>query len=290
MKRRETQQASGEAASRQAKRRSKRKEFKMRKLLASITITIGAALAFSFAVRAQNAAQNPVAPASRKETVPWNKPEAPRTGAAPAARAERPGLFFREDFKVPKATYPDPCCMPFTPESLTGANLELKFYGAGKDMTLVGVPGDDINPLHVWSGLCPTGCAMALRDKNNFVDLTKGKIRWIYKTSGFHVVRPIIKLADGEILIGDHADAENGDWRTSEFFPSELRWLPMDPDRASGWGNWIAKPDLTKVDEIGWVDMMAGAGHNNGGWADVANIEVYGKPVNRSTVQSQLNK
>jgi len=39
--------------------------------------------------------------------------------------------------------------------------------------------------------------------------------------------------------------------------------------------------DLSKVDEIGFADLMPGSGHGAGGWVDVAQIEVYGKPVAR---------
>ncbi len=46
-------------------------------------------------------------------------------------------------------------------------------------------------------------------------------------------------------------------------------------------GNFVEKPDLTRVDEVGFVDLMPGSGHGPGGWSDVAAIEVYGKPVKR---------
>jgi len=45
---------------------------------------------------------------------------------------------------------------------------------------------------------------------------------------------------------------------------------------------WITNPDLSRVDEVGFVDLMPGSGHGNGGWSDLAWIEVYGKPVPRS--------
>jgi hypothetical protein len=40
--------------------------------------------------------------------------------------------------------------------------------------------------------------------------------------------------------------------------------------------------DLSKVDEFGWTDLMASSGHGNGGWSDVGQIELYGKPVPRA--------
>jgi hypothetical protein len=38
---------------------------------------------------------------------------------------------------------------------------------------------------------------------------------------------------------------------------------------------------MSKVDEIGFVDLLPGSGHGPGGWIDVATIEVYAKPVKR---------
>jgi hypothetical protein len=40
--------------------------------------------------------------------------------------------------------------------------------------------------------------------------------------------------------------------------------------------------DLSKVDEIGFVDLMPGSGHGQGGWVDVAQVEVYGGSVPRT--------
>jgi hypothetical protein len=45
--------------------------------------------------------------------------------------------------------------------------------------------------------------------------------------------------------------------------------------------NWLERPDLSRVDEVGFVDLMPGSGHGPGGWSDVAQVEVYGVPVRR---------
>ena len=46
-------------------------------------------------------------------------------------------------------------------------------------------------------------------------------------------------------------------------------------------GRWEENPDLSKVDEIGFTDMMQGSGHGSGGWSRIDWIEVYGAPVKR---------
>ena len=39
--------------------------------------------------------------------------------------------------------------------------------------------------------------------------------------------------------------------------------------------------DLTKVDAVGFADLMPGSGHGYGGYIGMGPIEVYGKPVPR---------
>ena len=170
-----------------------------------------------------------------------------------------------------------------TAASITASGVELKLYGtSSKEIQLTGIDGDENNPTHVWTGLCTTPCGLALRDKARFVDLTGlARIRWNVKTSGFHEIRPIVKLASGTWLVGDHTDASPLDWLVGEFSIASVRWLTLDPERLVTTGNFVDKPDLSKVDEVGFVDLTPASGHGPGGWSDVAQIEVYGKPVAR---------
>ena len=194
-------------------------------------------------------------------------------------RVARPPLFIKEDWKQ----IPGGGEHPVTPASVTGPGIELKLYGASsKEIQLTGADGDDNNPTHVWTGLCTTPCGLALRDKARYVDLTGlARIRWNVKTSGFHEIRPIVKLVDGTWLVGDHTDASPLDWLVGELSIASVRWLKLDPERLVTTGNFVDKPDFSKVDEVGFVDLMPASGHGPGGWSDVAQIEVYGKPVPR---------
>ena len=203
-------------------------------------------------------------------------PGAPR--AAAPARGRAP-LFFREEWKQTPAGGEH----PVLPESIGNQSLELKLYGTtSKEVQLTGSATDENNPTHVWTGLCSTPCAVAFRDKNNFVDLSGlSRIKWVTKVSGFHQVRPIVKLADGTWLVGDHTDGSTADWLTSEFSLADVRWLRLDINAVVTKGNLVDKPDLSKVDEIGFVDLLPGSGHGPGGWIDVATIEVFGKAVKR---------
>ena len=43
----------------------------------------------------------------------------------------------------------------------------------------------------------------------------------------------------------------------------------------------VNRIDLTKVDAVGFADLMPGSGHGAGGYINVGKIEVYGAPVKR---------
>lgn len=197
-----------------------------------------------------------------------------RGGAPPPP----PPLFFKETWKQA------PGNVPVTQAFVVNPNLQLNLYGTGKEDFGVTSEG---NVPHIWTGLCATSCALTLSDKENLVDLTgKAKIRWFTKTSGFHEVRPVLKLADGTWLIGDHVDANTFDYHESEFYLSEVHWLKLDMPKVQTKGTLLDKVDLSKVDAVGFADLTPGSGHGSGGYSDVAWIEVYGKPVKRESAQS----
>jgi hypothetical protein len=200
-----------------------------------------------------------------------------------------PPLFFKEEWQRPHNTNGQ---VPVVPENLTNANLELKVYGPdAKNLTISGVAGQETGPINLWTGMCTAPVMATLRDKNNYVDLSGlAKVRWVTRASAFHVVRPVVKLADGTFLVGDHADSSTTTFNESEFSFYGMRWVKIDPERIVTTGvygpvgdaaSWIEHPDLSKVDEVGFADLMPSTGHGSGGWVNVGRIEVYGKPVKR---------
>jgi hypothetical protein len=246
-----------------------------------VSVVIASVVAIACCLLAVAArAQAPPGTAGASSSAPVAGPRAVEpTPSGERPRGTRSPLFLKEDWKQ----IPGGGEHPVTPASITGPGVELKLYGASsKEIHLTGADGDENNPTHVWTGLCTTPCGLALRDKARYVDLTGlARIRWNVKTSGFHEIRPIVKLADGTWLVGDHADASPLDWLVGELSIASLRWLKLDPERLVTTGNFVDKPDLSKVDEVGFVDLMPASGHGPGGWSDVAQIEVYGKPVPR---------
>lgn len=228
-------------------------------------------LGFACAVTAQ---QNRPAPAAHgAAALPGGLIEAPAHFGDP-----HPPLFFREGWKQ----VPGGGEHPITQDAVTNPNLELKLYGDPKDMLLNGAAQNKDNPIRIWTGTCETPCALALRDKNNYVDLTGlAKIQWGTRVSGFHRLRPIVKLASGVWLVGNHEDGEISDYHETEFSISDVRWLRLDIDKVVAKGSWLVNPDLSKVDEVGFVDVIPGSGHGQGGYSVLTTFAVYGKPVPR---------
>jgi hypothetical protein len=191
--------------------------------------------------------------------------QAPQLYAAdrPAPPAP-PQLLFKESWTQTKEA------VSLAQDVLSNPALTLTVYGKAPEVNSEG------GTPHVWTGLCAPACAVTLKLKDKYADLSgKAHIKWFSKTSGFHEIRPVVKLADGSMLAGDFVDAYTYDYRTVEFYPAEVHWLTLDPVTLTTKGTLQTKVDLSKVDEIGFVDLTPGSGHGLGGFSNVGWIEVY---------------
>jgi hypothetical protein len=180
--------------------------------------------------------------------------------------------------------------VPVQQGHVTDPNVLLHQYGAGKQLLTT-----NNDPSSVWSGEVEAPFAVTFSHKDNYLDLTgQSKIRWTTKTSGFHVVRPVLKLADGTLLVGDFASQNVPMLAVTEFPLSTVRWIKLDPARVvtlNSPGNtnnevWFQKPDLSKVVEVGFADLMPARGHGAGGDSHLGSIEVFGKLVPRGATTS----
>ena len=198
----------------------------------------------------------------------------PRNNEAGDVTEYRPRLFFREDWKeIPAAT-------PVTREHVANKDLVLSLYGPGADSIKKSHhprPPDD--PYYIWSGLCTGNWAVTLKNPTSYVDLSNfAKIVWRSKQSGLRRLHIILKLADGTWLVSDKCDDVSKDWCVSEFNLADITWYELDI-AAVVEGSPVPNPDLSRVDEIGFTDLM------RGGWSIACSrldwIEVYGKAVPR---------
>lgn len=221
-----------------------------------------------------------VAPAGAQRT-------APVPPAAAPVRPVRPQLLFRMTFENTQR-------LPLAQSTVTTPNVDLHLYGDAKDI-LIAVGRGPYAP-HTFNGLCDRPCGLTLSDRNSYFDLRgMANMKFTAITSGFHAVRPLIKLADGTLLIGDQAEVSTADWHPYEISFSEVRWLKLDPQRGVTLGDsWVQNPDLSKVDEVGYFDVIPGSGVHvegmpiekmppppPGGWIAVASFELWGKAIPR---------
>lgn len=170
-----------------------------------------------------------------------------------AADAGRPPLAFREDWKE------TPAEKPATQAHVANPDLVMTIYGPGK----AGIkkshhdkPADD--PYYIWSGEAQGNWAVTLRHRAALVDLRgQAKIKWRAKQAGFRQLRIVLGLADGTWVVSDAADDQSTDWREREFNVADIAWRQLNMETVVE-GPWVAHPDLGRVREIGFTDLMTG--------------------------------
>ncbi|HTA41735.1 MAG TPA: hypothetical protein VK789_04765 [Bryobacteraceae bacterium] len=163
------------------------------------------------------------------------------------APAGQISLVLKEEWKAPSDVE-----HPVAQDSIANPGLQIKLYGDGvggmkpdHGIWIVKHNPPLIEPTHVWSGQCTASCAFALQDKDNYVDLTGlARIRYQYKVAGFHMLRPIIKLADGTWLVGDHAVGLSVDWHDDEISLGDVRWRKLNIQKVieAADGKWVIIP------------------------------------------------
>jgi hypothetical protein len=186
----------------------------------------------------------------------------------------RPSLFFKEDFKeIPAAT-------PVTQEHLVNKDVIIGLYGPGRDSIKKShhdVPADD--PYYIWSGVCKGNWVMTLKKDKSYVDLSGyAKIIWRSKQAGFRCLHLVIKLADGTWLVSGQCDDRSQDWRVRQFNIMDIDWYELNVESVIE-GSPVKNVNLSKVDEIGFTDLMTGGGSDACSRVDW--IEVYGNAVER---------
>ena len=188
----------------------------------------------------------------------------------------RPGLFFREDWKE------IPAEIPVSQKHVSNSNLILELHGPGKDSIKKShhdAPADD--PYYIWSGLCTGNWAVSLKHKDHLVDLTRyAKVKWRSKQFGFRELHLLIKLTDGTWLVSREGDPASSDWRIREFNLADLHWYSMDMTTITE-QEAVTNPDLSRVEEIGFTDLMAGG--ESAACSRLDWIEVYGYLVRKKT-------
>jgi hypothetical protein len=194
----------------------------------------------------------------------------------------RPPLLFREEWVRPPyqgELDDEKKKIRRTDEALTNRNLELTLYGPDVKNLMV---AEHEGRWDLWTGLALSPVAATLRHKEYYLNLTgRARLRWITRTQGLHVIHPVVKLADGTLIAGSYTVSTDGEFLSSEVAFGNQRWYVLDPQKLVTKVEY-KNPDLSKIDEVGFVDLMPSAGIKGvAGWSNLSVVEVYANPVPR---------
>jgi len=204
---------------------------------------------------------------------------APAPGTQKPGMAPRPPLLFSETWKMPPYTGEQTDeNTRVTPAVLTNANLEVKLYGPDAKVIRAAVHEERVD---LWNGMTASPSAVTLRDRRNFINLTDAaRLRWIVRTNAIHSLNPVVKLADGRLIVGDRTITTHGEFLSLEIAFSGMRWYGLDPNKVIVLTE-VVNPDLSKVDEVGLAMLSPGGGHGIAGSANLSNVELFAYPVAR---------
>ena len=192
------------------------------------------------------------------------------------AMTPRPPLLFSEGWKLPPHTgEPTDENMRFTPAVVTNQRLEARLYGADAKVVRAAVHEDRVD---LWNGMATSPVAITLRDRRNYVDLTgPARLRLTVRTNAIHPLHPVVKLADGTLIVSDHAIDTHGEFLTTEIAFTNMRWYGLDPAKVIVLIE-VKNPDLSRIDEVGIVMLAPGGGHGIAGSMNLSTVELFAHP------------
>jgi hypothetical protein len=133
----------------------------------------------------------------------------------------------------------------------------------------------------LWTGMAASPVAITLRDKRNYVDLTGlARLRWMVRTNAIHMLHPVVRLADGRLIVGDRGIATDDEFLEVDVAFGGMRWYALDPVKAVVLTE-VKNPDLAKVDDVGLATLAPGGGHCIAGSANLSTVELFAKAVRR---------
>jgi hypothetical protein len=210
---------------------------------------------------------------------------AAQTTAKPAPATQKPGMTPR-----PPLLYSEPWKMPpftgeatdentrFSPAVVTNPRLEVKLYGRDSKVIRASIHEERVDLLN---GMTTSPSAVTIRDRRNLVDLTDAaRLRWIVRTNAIHLLHPVVRLADGRLIVGNRGIDTHGEFLTVEIAFSGMRWYALDPDRVAVLTE-VTNPNLKMVDEVGLAMLIPGGGHGIAGSANLSNVDLFAYPVPR---------
>jgi hypothetical protein len=195
-------------------------------------------------------------------------------------------MLFRETWATVMA-------QPIVQTSVSNQSLVLHVYGDAKEIRKTTHAADDEH--YTYTGETTTNWALTLSDPKNQWDLSgDGRFRMQTRNSGMRTTRVVIKTADGRYFVSEEGNPDSSAWIARDYIFRDLTWRVLmmtdtptnasnqrqpNPNRVPIIPTVRATPDLTKVEEVGFTDLM------EGGWipstSRVRSWEVWGKAVPR---------
>ena len=217
--------------------------------------------------------------------VVWSVASAAQTPSAPAPATQKPGmaprppLLLSEPWRLPPHTgEPTDENMRFSPAVVTNPRIDVTLYGRDAAVIRAAVHEDRVD---LWNGMAASPVAVTLRDRRNYVDLTDAaRLRWIVRTNAIHPLHPVVRLADGRLIVGDRGITTHGEFLTVEIAFGGMRWYALDPLKVVVLTE-VANPDLRRVDEVGVAMLAPGGGHGIAGSANLSTVELFAYPIPR---------
>jgi hypothetical protein len=202
-----------------------------------------------------------------------------RAAAAAPPPATRPPLLFKEEWREPpyQGERTD-VNQRFTPSVVTNDRIEAKLYGPDSHVIRAAQHEGRID---LWTGLATSPVAVTLRDKRNYVDLTGlARLRWMVRTNAIHTLYPVVKLADGTMVVGNRGISTDGEFLQVEVAFGDMKWFKLDPAKVIVMTE-VMNPNLGKVDEVGLATLAPAGGHGIAGSANLSTVELFAKAVPR---------
>ena len=254
-------------------------------LLPALVVAVMAQALFAQAPAAPQTPAAPQAPAARGagRAGGGTGPARGATGAPTFGTDENAALIFEEHWTNA------PLTQPMKQENLGNQNLRLHLYGDLAGIRKTQHPTED----YTYTGEARNNWMITVSDPSNYWDLRlPGKVMLRTRNTGYRQTHIVVRTADGKYFVSEEGSPESMAWMNRDYIVSDLHWRtltmidtlnserrPPAPDRAVIVAAGVGTPDLSKVDELGFTDLMPGgfipSTTRVNSWA------VYGKKVPR---------